>query len=181
MRYLSLFCIIKIGVYKLPNTTLAVNDLRLSANLHVHDYIILSLQQVSQKYVFRHFLLFMLDHVAIVLLTTDDVIHFRFLQAECDQKCGVHLQIWACVWDGHVHATEMSGVPVEEVSRGGHEARVRGTRNPVCAKTERKESPERKRQTTSEHNDSRRPHAANHAVWSTASGGSEDCKLSQCF
>lgn len=66
--------------------------------------------------------------------------------------------------DGHVYAAEMSGVPVKEVSSGGHEARVRSTRNPVCAKKEREESPERKRQTPSEHNDSRRPHAADHAM-----------------
>lgn len=86
------------------------------------------------------------------------------------------MQVWPRMRDGYVYAAEMSGMPVEEVPGGGHEARMRCAGEPVCYKKEREESPERKGQITSEHNDSRRSHATNHAMRSTAPGGSKDCK-----
>lgn len=57
--------------------------------------------------------------------------------------------------NGHVYAAEMSRMPIEEVFGGGHEAGMRRTRKPVSYKEKREESPERKGQITSEHNDSR--------------------------
>jgi hypothetical protein len=74
------------------------------------------------------------------------------------------MQVWACVRNGYVYATEMSRVQVEEVLGGRDEARVRSARNPVCDKEKRKESAEGKRQTASQYNDSRRPYAAYNAV-----------------
>lgn len=88
----------------------------------------------------------------------------RFLQAECNQKCGVHMQIWTCMRDGHVYEEKMSRVSVKEMSCGGHEARVCGAREPVCNETEREESAEGKRQVTRQYDDGRRSHATYNAV-----------------
>ena len=88
----------------------------------------------------------------------------RFLQAECNQKCSVHMQIRTCMRDGYVYAEKMSRMSVEEMSRGGHEARVCGAREPVCNETEREEGTKGKRQVTCQYDDSRRSHASHHAV-----------------
>lgn len=75
----------------------------------------------------------------------------RFLQTECDQECGVHLQVWARVRDGHVHAAQVPGVPAEEVPGGGNAARVRGAREPVRHQAQGEEGAEREGQAGRHH------------------------------
>lgn len=71
----------------------------------------------------------------------------------------------------------MSRMPIEEMSRGGHEARVCGAREPVHYEKERKESAKRKRQTASEYDDGGRSHACDNAVRPAPARGRQDCKL----
>lgn len=66
--------------------------------------------------------------------------------------------------DGHVYAKKMSRMSVEEMSRGGHEARMCRAREPVCDETEREESAEGKRQVARQYDDGRRSHASHHAM-----------------
>lgn len=74
------------------------------------------------------------------------------------------MQIRACMRDGHVYAEKMSGMSVEEMSRGGHEARVCGAREPVCYEAKREKGTEGKRQVTRQYDDGRRSHASHHAM-----------------
>lgn len=53
------------------------------------------------------------------------------LPAQRHQECSLLLQVRTCLRDGHVHAAEVPGMPIEEVPSGGHEARVRGAGEPV--------------------------------------------------
>lgn len=83
--------------------------------------------------------------------------------------------------DGYVHASEMPGVPAEEVSGGWHEARMRCPRNSMRDEEEGEEGTEGERQTTGQHDDSRRSHATDNAVRSTTTRGRKDCKCSWIF
>lgn len=69
--------------------------------------------------------------------------HLRGLQGilspECDQKCGLLLQVWTCLRNGHVHATQVPGVSTEEMPGRGHATRMRCARESVCDEAAREE------------------------------------------
>lgn len=70
----------------------------------------------------------------------------RVLPAQRHQECRLLLQVRTRVRNGHVHEAQVSGVPAEEVSCGGHATRVRCARKPMRYEAQGKEGAERKGQ-----------------------------------
>lgn len=98
----------------------------------------------------------------------------RFLPAQRHQERGLLLQVWARVRDGHVHAAQMPGVPVEEVSRGRHAAGVRRAGESVRHQAEGEEGAEGEGQGAAEPVDHHREYNEQQQLQVGAAAGADE-------